>query len=421
MILAGASFAQSYIDTGHTGAQTQIDTNHTSSWTLSPSANTTLAGAYLTMKDGSATTANVTLSVYDGPTAASPLLASVTQTHSDFCTGLTLCGQFVYHTFTFAVPPSLVSGNTYFVALTSNAADTQNEAYFIKNGGTATLTGSVPPPAAPLLTKTFGSATAPLNSSRSLTLTITNPNTSSLTGIAVNDTLPSGMTFASPTGLANTCGGTATATGGVLSLSAGTLSAGASCTVSVNILVTTAGSKTNTTDAITSTEGGTGSTASASITGIAAPTITKAFSTSSTFVNTPVTMTLTISNSNATSLTGLAVTDALPTGMVLASPANLQNTCGGIPAANAGTVSLAGGTLAANSSCTVRVNVMVTSATSVTNTTGAVSSTEGGSGSTASATLSAIVGTPTLSEWGLIGLMALLAAFGGSQLKAHRA
>ena len=70
---------QVYIDTGHTGAQTQIDVNHTSVWVVTPNSAATLNGAYLTMKDGSATTASVTLSVYS---PGNVLVTSVTQTHT---------------------------------------------------------------------------------------------------------------------------------------------------------------------------------------------------------------------------------------------------------------------------------------------------------------------------------------------------
>ena len=82
--LSMTAAAQTYITTGQTGAQTQIDVNHTSTWTFTPASNTTLSGGYFTMKDGSATTADVTLSLYAGPTAS--LYAGPTATGAPLAT-----------------------------------------------------------------------------------------------------------------------------------------------------------------------------------------------------------------------------------------------------------------------------------------------------------------------------------------------
>src|SRR5260370_1294118 len=66
----------------------------------------------------------------------------------------------------------------------------------------------------------------------------------------------------------------------------------------------------------------------------------------------------------------------------MATPNGLSNTCGGTPTATAGSgsVSLTGGSIAVNSSCTVTVNVTSAVAGSYLNSTGPVSSTEGGNG-----------------------------------------
>ena len=122
-----------YLATGQTGAQTQIDVNHTSSWLMTPNSNFDLAGGLFTMKDGSSTSATVTLSLYQGLNASGPLVGSLNLTHTDFCAQVGNCGQFGTHQFFFGVPISLVPGTTYFAALTSSAADVQSLAYFIKN------------------------------------------------------------------------------------------------------------------------------------------------------------------------------------------------------------------------------------------------------------------------------------------------
>lgn len=72
---------------------------------------------------------------------------------------------------------------------------------------------------------------------------------------------------ATPNALTNTCGGIATATAGgsSINLTGGTLAAKAQCTVVVNVTGTGAGTKNNVSGAVSSSEGGTGGTASASI------------------------------------------------------------------------------------------------------------------------------------------------------------
>jgi len=131
--------------------------------------------------------------------------------------------------------------------------------------------GSSPPPSIvpPTIAKSFGAASVALNGATTLTFNLSNPNSSSpLTGIGFTDTLPSGLLVATPNGLAGSCGnGTITATvgSGSVSVSSATLAAGASCSFRVNVVGTTSGTQNNTTGAVTSTEGGTGKTASASV------------------------------------------------------------------------------------------------------------------------------------------------------------
>jgi hypothetical protein len=128
----------------------------------------------------------------------------------------------------------------------------------------------------PTIAKSISPSTLLAGNRTTLTFLISNPNLNdSLSGIAFSDTYPSGTVNSDQTTYpsTNTCGGSLTAATGVgsLSLSGGSIAAGSSCTVTVNVTGTTAGSFTNTTGSVSSTNGGTGNTSSASYT-VTAPT-----------------------------------------------------------------------------------------------------------------------------------------------------
>ncbi len=272
----------------------------------------------------------------------------------------------------------------------------------------------------PTLSKVFGASSISLNGTTSLTFTLINPeaNPVALTGVAFTDNLPAGLVVATPSGLTSSCGGVATAvtSPASISLTGGTIATTSGCTVGVNVTGTIPGIKNNTSGSVTSTNGGTGNTASASITVIAPPVISKAFGAADIVLTGGTSLTFTLTNpaANTVALTGVAFTDNLPAGLLVATPNVLTNTCGGTATAVAGSgsISLTGGTIATNSNCTVGVNVTGTTSGDLSNTTGAVSSTNGGTGNTATALVNVIeiqaVPAPTLTEWGMIMLTVLL-------------
>ena len=273
-------------------------------------------------------------------------------------------------------------------------------------GGTGnTSNASITVVAPPVIIKAFGAASIPLNGSTTLNFTIQNNNTTTTeTGIGFSDTLPAGLVISTPNGLTGSCGGgtiTATQATNVISLSGATLAQSTSCTFSVNVTGTTAGTKNNTTGNVTSIEGGTGGTASASINVVAPPSIAKAFGAAAIPLNGTTSLTFTITNpaANQVAQTGAAFTDSLPAGLVVSTPNALTNTCGGTATAVAGSgsISLTGSTIATNTSCTVVVNVTGATSGQYTNTTGAVSSTNGGTGNTATANLT-VASAPTITK-----------------------
>jgi hypothetical protein len=130
---------------------------------------------------------------------------------------------------------------------------------------------------------------------------------------------------------ATVCGGTLTTTAPTgIALSGATIAANGQCQFSVTVTGATSGQYTNTTGAVTSTNGGTGNTASANLNVATPPTITKSFGAASIPLNGSTSLSFTINNPNTTiSLTGIAFTDNLPAGLVVSTPNGLTGSCGG--------------------------------------------------------------------------------------------
>ena len=135
----------------------------------------------------------------------------------------------------------------------------------------------------PTIAEHFGSSSIAVGGTTSLTFTVTNPNTAPNPGVTVvpagtmpmdlngggfTDTLPAGLVVATPSGLTGTCGGgtiTAVAGTSAVTLAGATLAASTNCTFAVNVLGVTAGTKSNGTGPVTSTEAGAGDPGSAGL------------------------------------------------------------------------------------------------------------------------------------------------------------
>ena len=87
---------------------------------------------------------------------------------TDRCSGG--CQSFNTTPFNFASPASLLANTSYFVALTSSAADQQSVAYFIKGQGATTIQTSGAAPV--ILEATIGSSVAPVGVPEPLSLTL---------------------------------------------------------------------------------------------------------------------------------------------------------------------------------------------------------------------------------------------------------
>ncbi len=202
------------------------------------------------------------------------------------------------------------------------------------------------------------------------------------------------MQVAATPSASTTCtGGTLTATASTTTVSytGGTVTGGASCTISVDITATTVGAHANISGNLTSSAGNSGP-ATATLTATASAIVfTIAFSPSTIPADETTTLTFTIDNSaNAVAAAALTFTDNLPAGLQIAALPNVVVTCtGGTVTAVAGssTFSYSGGTVGANATCTLSVDILATAQGSYTNTAGPLVSSFGSAG-TASATLS---------------------------------
>ena len=239
----------------------------------------------------------------------------------------------------------------------------------------------------PQITKAFSPNPVRLGQSSALTFTITNPNNAPLSGVAFTDTFPSGMTRASIPNVSQ-CGGSVSSTVDSVSLTAGTIAANSSCQVTISVNTDAGGDFENTSDSVSSTNGGTGNTASATLRAIAPPLIEKSFTPNPITAGGVSVLTFTLTNpaENTLALAGVAFSDIFPTGVLRASEP-LPSQCDGTVSSTLNSVSLSGGTIAVGASCTVEIEVTAPNAGSYLNTSNAVTSSNGGSGGSATSTL----------------------------------
>jgi uncharacterized repeat protein (TIGR01451 family) len=160
-----------------------------------------------------------------------------------------------------------------------------------------------------------------------LTITINNPATYAITGVAVIDPFPSGMSVtATPNFTTSNCGTFTVVSGNsqgdtLVSLTGGTIPASSSCTIQVNVSSTTVGTNSNTVGNVSTTNSGTGNTTAAArtatltVTAPGSPVLSKITSPNPVGVNQLSTMTFTINN-KTTATTDMGFTDTFPSGVV---------------------------------------------------------------------------------------------------------
>ncbi len=349
----------------------------------------------LTIKISNNTTTIATaLSLLDDlPTTPAGLKIAAGGLQSNTCGGtVTAVPNTTTISITGGTVPASAAGNPgtcqFTVLVVANPATPP--ATYVNTIPAANVSSSIGGTASPASATLFVAAISPITGSKTfsaanihgggaaarMTITLSQANAIALTGIAFTDNFPAQLQLAAVPNLANTCGGTVTAAGSGTSvgLSGGTIAAGSSCTISVDVVArnpnTTPfnGTATNSiaSTGVTSTLGATNTAAiSGSVVVQTAATVTEAFSPTSIVAGTNSNLTLTLSNFNATAISGFSFSDALPVGVTVVGPTT--TTCGGTIAATATSFGVTGASLAAapaaagSTSCTI--STVVTSAT----------------------------------------------------------
>jgi LPXTG-site transpeptidase (sortase) family protein len=221
-----------------------------------------------------------------------------------------------------------------------------------------------------------------------LTITLTNTALSRLVNVTLDDTLPgnltNGVVVAATPNTLSTCGGTVTfptqktihLAGGIIPASDGVVAG--SCTVSVDVQGRGAlATYTNTIDRrdVTGTVESSGegiyalNDASADLeVGNLSVRVNKGFNPKLVYGGATSVLSVELNNPNAIDLTGVAFDDAMPTGMILATPPNFnEGSCGGVLTGSGNSFSFSGGTIPANSICTLTMNVTMTVTGNLTN------------------------------------------------------
>jgi hypothetical protein len=254
--------------------------------------------------------------------------------------------------------------------------------------------------ATPTMSESFDKSSIRVGEMARVTFTITNPNaTTRLYNLAFDDALP-GVAVAAPANVVTTCPAEVLAAPGAtaISLIGLQVEGGAQCSLSLDVIGTSATISPNPTGPLSfSYDAGGGDLRAATAPGAtdtlvvhAPPTLTLAFG-ASIAPGASTTLTFTLANTNpALALSGIGFTDALPAGLVVATPNGLGGSCGAgtiTAAAGSGSIALAGAALAPLAACTFSVAGSALTAGAKANTTSAVSSVEAGPGPAATAAL----------------------------------
>lgn len=344
LLASGMAHAQLFLNVNKSFTPINLNVGQTSSLVItfantSPTTSATNVAGTDTLPAGLAyTTAGVgTCSLT--PAVAATFVGGGTLTWSggvvppnSTCTITTVVTALATGTWVNTVPPENVSGN---IGGTSVAAFSTASATITAGGSLAPITG----------VKTASSGVIHGGSTRSYTITLTNPNAVPLSGLRFTDTLPAELVIAVPGGIsANSCGGVITDTTNTavtdgdlgIALNGGTLAPSGRCLIT--FVVRTADSTTpqladNITNAIaagavSTTQGASNSAFSGSIRIERGAAISKVFTPVNIDPGGTSLLAITLSNYNLSAITNAGLTDPLPPEITGVSYAGASASCG---------------------------------------------------------------------------------------------
>ena len=207
------------------------------------------------------------------------------------------------------------------------------------NGGSSAEGSATLSVGQPGISKAFSPATITNGQTSTLTITLSNPSSIAMTAAAFTDNYPPG-TISNVGSPSTTCaGGTVTGTigGDFVGLTGGTIPANGTCTVRVLVSAVSAVLNTIPAGALT-VSGGAGNVnpASATLNMTPPPSAAKAFEPSGHSQGGTSRVTITLSNANSSTATGVAFTDSYPATLVNTATPGVVNSCGGVVTAAAG-------------------------------------------------------------------------------------
>jgi uncharacterized repeat protein (TIGR01451 family) len=245
---------------------------------------------------------------------------------------------------------------------------TSNDPLNHRLGTPITITVAAPP-GPPTVSKSFSPTQVAPGVTSTLTITLGNTSAAPADLVApLTDALPGGLVVAPFLNAQTTCVGNVTAPPGsdAVTLDMGSsIPAGSTCAVDVDVVAATPNDYANDipAGALQTTIGVNPAPADATLAVVSvAPTLAKSFAPSTITAGTTSTLTITLANGNGVPVALTApLTDAFPSGIVVAPTPNAQTTCGGsvTAAAGSGSVTLdsVASAIPAGSSCTVTVDV----------------------------------------------------------------
>jgi serine protease len=265
-------------------------------------------------------------------------------------------------TVTLTVTDSAGATDTATIAVTATSATSTAPT---TAGNSACPTALSTTPSAPTVTQSFSPSSVIETIASTLTLTFTNANAFDLTEVGFTDTVPAALAIASSPAPSTTCTFTnysLTVASGTVTLTGGDIPPKSSCTLTLSVSSTTAGAFTNTVaaGALTTGPAGGNATASTAALTVTAPnpaTVSASFAPASVVQNGTSTLTLSLNNSNAIALTGVAVANSLPGSATVSTATAPTTSCGGSLTSTTSSVSLTGGTIPASGACTIVVTV----------------------------------------------------------------